>query len=620
MGLEGGAGAGQDPFAPGGIDIASILASLGGGNPAGGTTQAPLANNAPERPGGSGLGGTAARAAHAKAQQNTASAPGPGAGALTDLGTIGGQQVGQVDVRTNIMKALEAGSLPGLLSILGNPFGFSEAATGRVGGVPDGQTQNRAAEMMAAQPGGAGAGLLDQFTQGASQGVNRPPNPIAAALASSGGDPLLSHIFGQQPTPMPPPTQGLAAGGILDPNQTSIVGENGPELIPPGNNQVIPLRGAGQAVAGDVSGGGPPGFTSLTNMANSGGPQIQPPPTGGGTPGQAGPQTLDDPIFNFDFDKGVPGDQTSVQPIPQGQPQAVPDQMSDGNGVLGGQVGAGGAKGGSPQGGVPNSPQGPTVASNPAAQDHGVGVPQFPQGGPAGGQLKSFLDQLAGGGFGNSNSASGPSANANLDSVLRPITERNIEFGLGALANRAPSTFNTAFQSQGIDLARQATDDHNRTVAEGLLKGDANRVADAASQRSLTGSLAGTGVQGALGQLQNETQRELGFTNLANSRNLGLLGLQNDRDLGFGQQDINRELGFGGLANTAAANQNNFNLGLGAQAAQSDQFNATGAANAQAQAFQQLVGPAMQLLMGAFGQATPTGLQTIVPGQDPGGK
>jgi len=90
-----------------------------------------------------------------------------------------------------------------------------------------------------------------------------------------------------------PPVQGLATGGFLNPNGLDIVGENGPELIPPGNQQVIPLAGTGG------------GFTPPPQAATTGVPQLtssagsQTQPTAQLTPPQqALPQTFTPPAVS----------------------------------------------------------------------------------------------------------------------------------------------------------------------------------------------------------------------------------------------------------------------------------------------------------------------------------
>jgi hypothetical protein len=88
----------------------------------------------------------------------------------------------------------------------------------------DGSSTSTSTTKPAPKPGAEPTGLTPiPSTQDQSQLLTGATNPLDSILSVLG-------------------LQGLQEGGFLDPNISSIVGEQGPELIPPGNNQVIPLE------------------------------------------------------------------------------------------------------------------------------------------------------------------------------------------------------------------------------------------------------------------------------------------------------------------------------------------------------------------------------------------
>jgi hypothetical protein len=134
--------------------------------------------------------------------------------------------------------------------------------------------------------------------------------------------------------------------------------------------------------------------------------------------------------------------------------------------------------------------------------------------------------------------------------ALQPLFQQNLGFGLNALTNSVPSVRNSGAAIQGADLTSRALNDYNVLAAQAMQQGQQN-------------SLGGLGI---LGQLAGQAGNGM-F-----GRNLQAGQLATQRDLGFGQ------------------------LGL----------------QAQQQQWNQTVNPTLQLLMGAFGMATPTAYQTVV--------
>ena len=201
--------------------------------------------------------------------------PGPGEGSgggntsgsgnnLRNIGSLGEGDIGQIDVRTPFIKQLEQGVLPLILSLLSDP-------------------------------GGASQGIL------AGTGANLDvPGLVPGANQAQG---LSNFLLGGAPA------QGLARGGPLDPNAFSVVGEQGPELIPPGNQEVIPLQPQGAPL------GNPLGGTQGGNIASPI-PGTEPQ----GLPGQGSQVT-----GGFIPQINVSGDPLAPQPQPP-QPQEAVQQ------------------------------------------------------------------------------------------------------------------------------------------------------------------------------------------------------------------------------------------------------------------------------------------------------
>ncbi len=154
----------------------------------------------------------------------------PAGSPLEDLGKLGEGQFGRIDVRTDFIKQLESAISPLLFAFLADPTGKTRSILEGLGVGGD-------------VPGLAGQSQLGDF------------------------------LFGGVPI------EQKQQGGPLDPNAFSIVGENGPEIIPPGNAEVIPLddllrkntatqaAGPGAIFTSNVPQGAVPPTTTATTAA-----------------------------------------------------------------------------------------------------------------------------------------------------------------------------------------------------------------------------------------------------------------------------------------------------------------------------------------------------------------
>jgi len=154
--------------------------------------------------------------------------------------------------------------------------------------------------------------------------------------------------------------------------------------------------------------------------------------------------------------------------------------------------------------------------------------------------------------------------------ALEPVFQRNLSFGLGDLANRAPSVSNSAMQLEGTDLTRQALQDFNVLGAQAL-------------QQGLSQQLSGLGTLGTLaGQA--------------------------------GQNPMTRALGVGNLALTGRGQDYQNQQALTNLAQQQQQFNSMFGLQQNQQNWNQNAGAALQLLMSILPMLGPTGYQTVAQG------
>lgn len=489
-----------------------------------------------------------------------------------------GGNIGQVDVRTKNMRALEEASLPALLQILLNPQGVAQQFGGAAGQVPQAASwnaSNPAAGALNTSPyldtmgqQGGFAGFLNNLFGGSATGSTaptvppdqpgNPPHPYTGQPANQGSQP--SQPAQQQPGQAPPVT--LQPNPAL-PNATApTLPSSSAGWIPPGTNVsyhpglLSPQPGQDQ---------GAPGVGGTYTFDFSGFP-------GGGLTGDALNQ------FNaalsgagWDLSKlGLAGlpvsshatggllDPNGINIVGEAGPEAIVGNMVKPLTPPTGPV--------TDTGMLPTMPQLPQMGGfQPSAmQGSGTGsamrlLEQNPE-------MQAFTQaqQLLGGNAGN--------AGQNVVNAMQPVFQQNLQHSLGALRNMSPSTFNTGIQGQGADLARASLNDFNLQAAQALMQGQGQN----ATNMGVLGQLAGQAGNGAF------------------NRMLGAGQLAGQQELGLRSQDLQRQLGLMQLAQQQQQFMSNYGL------------------QSQQQAYNQAVNPTLQLLLAALGQATPTAFQTVI--------
>lgn len=557
----------------------------------GGATGMPLGQS-PFQPGGMG-GGTGfdpmLQLLQAMFQNQGAFRPDPqgkgnqGTGASRQIGEFGGVPVAQVDVRTPLMQALEMASAPTLFSILQNPFGFAEGAQQRAGGPP---------------PGIAGGGSTDFL------------NMLFGGVPGGGSGGKNTKIEGKQ------------TGGLLDPNAFTVVGEAGPELIPPGNQEVIPLTGAQQApgqmmgvsaanqnqgvdLGGDAgipgeqpmdpAAGLPGGFDNFDEILESV-RQLTQGGVGGSTLADINSQILGDNQVNTtmgpqaDIAKvllGLTGqggfgqdfitqmltgaNDGSVNAATALRGQLPPWLLQGAAGQLGVELAGneftplGGGQTGGPAGGGTN---------RPGPEQGGTGFTQPGQGGFPGGQGGSQPPAAGAGGF------------TDLFRALQNNPEQQaFQQAMQFFQSQGGATGNSG---QGVVDALRPIFKRNLETGLGSLRQQAPSVFNSAFFQQ-----GADFTQDALNDFNLMAAQALQQGQGQQAQNLGLLGQLAGQ---AGQNPFQRLLGAGGLAQSQQQFESQFNLAR------------------QAQDFNQNVNPTLQLLLAALGQATPTAFQTFSPG------
>lgn len=522
-----------------------------------------------------------------------------GTGAARELGEMGGFPVGQVDVRTPTMRALEMASLPVLIQSLTNPQGISQMFSQMAGPVPGAQQSSLANFLFndaGAFTGGAGGGQGGGSTGGGAGG----------GAGGQGGQPSGPPVAGG-------PLQGLPIGSPIPAPQGSTPGQPAP-IDEAGN--IIPNHPAGQPAANmplyqriqqmamQLGQGASPSYSTpfstqnqtLQQLLTSIGAGYQGQDAlVGGAPTMGTAQSLLGELLNYspalrgyNFDApqtlGLAGDLWSgLDPYSKSRSLENVASIAAGGGSfptieqflqsIGIQTRANGG---------PLDPMAPTLVGEngpelitPTGLNGvqnvvpltGAGAPQnafaqSPVQGQGTGSIQRLLEQnpemeafnasknilMGQGGLLNAGGGGQGVVNA-----MRPVFEQNLQFGLNALTNAVPSVRNSGAAIQGADLSSRALNDFNLLAAQALQQGQQNTLGGL----GVLGQLAGQAGQGAFG-----------------------------RNLAAGQLATQRDLGLGSLA-----------------------------MQQQAQQYNQTVNPTLQLLLAALGMATPTAYQTIVPGK-----
>lgn len=363
--------------------------------------------------------------------------------------------IGLLDTRTPNMMALESAGLFPMLQSLLNPTWLAQSVLGQTGAAPG-------------LAGGQGAAGMGNFLFGGGGG-----NPPDVQPGNPGDTP---PIPGNGPRNSQQ-VQFKATGGYLDPNATTVVGERGPEIIPPaqgGRQAILPMQGAtgggglGTTLATNLmpaaTGGGGPTTTSMTLNGQSAYPPSEKPMTSleSNIPPRL-PNVGSDYNEAFQFfakllghDQGLPWGQTSPSMLNQANTMAqnwYGDQIAANGGTYAPGMTSGGASG------VPNSgqfstgtAQGPGTGSSAAAARGNNGT-----GGSSGGLLQQLLGQ-------------GNPGQGTVD-AMGPVFNQNLQNALAQLRNTAPSVFNSGIGVQGTDLARQALNDFNLMGSQALQQG-----------------------------------------------------------------------------------------------------------------------------------------------------
>jgi len=573
-------------------------------------------------------------------------------GASRQIGEFGGYPVGQVDVRTDIMKQLEQGALPLLMQVLGNPQGIAKMFGGMAGPVPGMPNTglssflfNDAGSFSGAPgggmplpgmpPGGGGGGL--PLPPGGGGGLpptggqpplppvsppgttNTPrtrPNDGGAGAPQPGPNP---YMYGQQSGPQPDWT-GTTLGGGQVPITTNTSPTYGTDL-----NSILAQFGLKDdnsigGFSGLQPGTGAPGKELNLAMINSG---LMPHGYAlGGLHSQYNQATND---FN-------------PRMMELFGPQGFRQQFSsDAAGVeaLKTLLGSKGVQFRAMGGPLdPNAPTivgeaGPELITPAAAGGQQQVLPMSMMRPPKGTELPG-----AGGGVMPGIPQPGISGVMPNMTMMEPQTTPGAGIYGGGMTNMMASP-NTGGGFPSSPVQGQGTGSIQR-----LLEQNPEMEAFNAGKNILFGQGgmlgSGGGGQGILNALQPVFQQNLGFglNELANripsvrnsagaiegadltSRAMNDFNLFAAQALQQGQQNTLGGLGMlGQLAGQAGGGQFGRHMQAGQLATQRDLGMGSLGLQAQQQAYNQAVNPTLQLLLAALGMATPTGYQTVVPGK-----
>lgn len=529
--------------------------------------------------------------------RNTSGIQGPGpfnptdnnrqTGASRQIGEFGDYPVGQVDVRTDMMRQLEQAALPLLTSLLDNPQGMAQMFGSIAGPVP----------------GAPQTGLSNFLFNDAGAFTGQPQGPQGPGMPPGGGGP---------PAPPPPPAQPPGDPSPVQP----------PVPPPPGNPiqqlPTVPVPTAPVASTDEMWKG--VNLTELNKLLQQGGYGTQVLNANKMKRDQLSP-FYNDPLawegykqsnrgmtLFSEMDGGKYNPEYGfanvrhlldyfVDPSKMAQPHADYTKKNTTGGKIseaewkawvdafnkqGGKVDKK-AKGGklNPNKVTMVGEQGPELIG-PAVNGQQQVMPlqntMQTMGAPAGPQTGNFASSpIQGQGtgsiqrlleqnpemeafnasknilFGQGGALGAGGGGQQILQALQPLFRQNLDYGLTALSNRVPSMNNSAAAVEGADLTSRAMNDFNLFAAQAMQQGQSN-------------TLGGLGL---LGQLAGQAG-----------------GGQFGRHMQAGQLATQRDLGLG-------------NLGL----------------QAQQQQYSQMVNPTLQLLLAAMGMATPTAYQTVVPGK-----
>lgn len=494
-------------------------------------------------------------------------APGGGATRVISGGT---SPILQTDVRTPQMQALEAASLPMLLTALTAPQNLA-SYFGNVAGPVPGAPQSGLANFLfndagaQAPPQGGGGG--GQPAGGGSNPSNpaRPnvdpsqPGWYIPGQAAPGNLPSGAPVPGNGPTPISsdPSTWGPLVG-----NSGSLLGGGAVQPGAPGVSNpadILAQFGLGNdalGITGLLPQSGQPGqelnLGALNAALNPQGYLLGAQHPTGSTP-QGSSMMLGPNSFQQMFQ---PGDTSGIMslleqlgvnfrasggPLDPNAPTIV--------GELGPELITPAAGAGQQQEVIPlmqttQAPQN-SFASSPQ-QGSGTGnIQRLLEQNPEMEAFQAGQNAL----FGQGGVLNTGGGGQGVVDALQPVFQQNLNYGLNALTNRVPSVRNSGAAIEGADLTSRAVNDFNLLAAQALQQGQQNTLGGL----GMLGQLAGQAGQGAFG------------------RNLAAGQLATQRDLGLGS------------------------LGL----------------QAQQQAYNQAVNPTLQLLLAALGMATPTAFQTV---------
>lgn len=394
-----------------------------------------------------------------------------------------------------------------------------------------------------------------------------------------------------------PKVDAKAAGGPLNPQNITLVGEQGPEAIVPTaqGQQVVPLGGGGMN----------PMMQMLQLMMGGARGMAQ-----GGVLPEINPEiTPINAIVNTNFTPGP------INTDPSGSGQLTPGLAPNPGQFSPTQQPAGGAIGQT----LAFNPELDAFNSLKTALGQGWGQQANTAFNAAGGLLgntQGLMSQLQG--MGSTDYLGGDltrSLSSQLQgnpgqgvvNALQPVFQQNLQNAFGQLNASSPSIFNSAQQLQGADLSRQALNDFNLTASQALMQG----LGQQQNAASILGQLLGT-------------QRNSQMNALTSAGSLGQGAAQTMGGLGqaAGAGDISALQTLLGGAGQAGQGQfgrlmqaGQMALGQEQQAEQSRQFNQQYDLAAQQQQWQQFMGPTLQLLLAAMQMAEPTALQTVVGSQ-----
>lgn len=575
-------------------------------------------------------------------------------GASRQIGEFGGYPVGQVDVRTDMMKQLEQGALPMLLKIMSDPGSVSKMFGSLAGAVP-----------------GVPASGLSSYLFGGPGAPAGPPGPGQGPLPGGGGPPPGGGS-GSNPVPPPPAQPWQDMPGITPPQggEGTLFGNVNIDAL----NQILSQGGYGGQIMNaanvDRSQLGPAyaddeywkgfqqnhdGFGYYTNTSQGG--KLEP-AYNFANPQQLMGYFMDPSRFaqpHADYTKKdtsggkiSPGEWDRwVEMFQKGQGQ----QLATGGildptkpalvGEQGPEIIAPGAAGQQqvmPLGGMPVLKAGGGVQMGPGPMPISPGMGGGTQAMPFTGTMPISLGAPSNG----VQMGPGPMPISPGMAPKTTATSANAEFAGGPTANM------TMMQPQQGAAAPGATGQFQATANQGpgtgsiqqLLMQNPEMDAFNASKNILMGQNgilgSGGGGQGVLNALQPLFQQNLrfGLNELTNrvpsvrnsgaaiegadltSRAMNDFNLMGAQAMQQGQQNTLGGLGMlGQLAGQAGNGAFGRNLQAGQLATQRDLGLGSLGLQQQQQQWNQTVNPTLQLLLAAMGMATPTGYQTVVPGK-----